>query len=281
LGGTHYDPENGGVPINSIDVLIPAFLAAYTNKDPHKVGLSAFPSLKSILPNWKVTYEGFMQLDLISQHFKNFVLSHEYNSRYAVGMFSSFQNWVAAGDGYGFRNDRGNPIPSSAYNITTVSINEAFNPLIGLNATFKNNMSIKMELKNARNLNLNISSLQIVEMNSDDYIFGVGYKLTEFNKVLKMKGSGGAGFSNDLTVSADFSYRRMLSMIRKIQDSFTQGTNGDAQTTIKISADYNLSRQLTVQAFFDRAMSRPLVSSTAFPFSKSSAGINLKLKLSK
>ena len=96
-----------------------------------------------------------------------------------------------------------------------------------------------------------------------------------------MKSTGGTGFSNDLTISADFSYKKMLSLIRKIQDAFTQGTNGDSQTTIKISADYNLSKMLTVQAFYDRTMSKPLVSSTAYPYSKSSAGINLKLKLSK
>ena len=138
-----------------------------------------------------------------------------------------------------------------------------------------------MEMKNTRNLNLNISSFQIVESDADNYIIGLGYKLTEFNKVLKMRGSGGKGFSNDLTLSADFSYQRMVSMIRKIQDSFTQGTSGDVQTSIKISADYNLSKLLTMQAFFDRATSKPLVSSTAFPFSKSSFGINMKLKLSK
>ncbi len=271
------------VSVNSTDVLIPSFLAAYTGKNPNKIALTAFPSLKSILPNWKISYEGFMQLDFINQNFKNFVLSHEYTCRYAVGSFASFQSWTSIEDDFGSVYDQltNNRTFSSPYDISAANITETFNPLIGLNATFKNNMSIKMELRNTRNINLNISSFQIVESNSDDYVIGIGYKLTEFNKILKMKGSGGANFSNDLTISADFSYRRMISMIRKIQDAFTQGTNGDAQTSIKISADYNMSRMLTVQAFFDRAMSRPLVSSTAYPFSKSSAGINLKLMLSR
>lgn len=220
-----------------------------------------------------------MQLDLINQHFKKFELSHEYKCRYVVGTFASFLSWVSVDDNFGYLTS--NNSLSSPYDISAANITEAFNPLIGLNATFKNNMAIKLEKRGTRNLNLNISSFQIVESNSDEYVVGLGYKIMEFNKILKMKGSGGANFSNDLTISADFSYRKMLSMIRKIQDAFTQGTNGSAETSIKISADYNLSRMLTMQAFYDRAMSRPLVSSTAFPFSKSSAGINMKLILSK
>jgi len=282
-GGQEFNPDNGNLTLNDVDVLIPAFIAAYTNKNPEKIALSPFPALKSILPNWKLTYDGFMQLDLINQLFKNFVLSHDYRCRYAIGSFASHRSWVQAKDDFGFIQDilTRNPTPSSPFDISAVSITEAFSPLIGLNATFKNNMSLRMEVKNTRNLSLNVSSYQIVESKADDYVIGIGYKLTEFNKVLKMKSTGGSGFNNDLTISADFTYRKMLSLIRKIQDAFSQGTNGDSQITIKISADYNLSRMLTMQAFYDRAMSRPLVSSTAYPYSKSSAGINLKLKLSR
>ena len=283
FGGKPFDTSNGDFTLNSVDVLIPAFIAAYTGKDANKVGLTAFPSLKNILPNWKMTYEGFMQLDWISQNFKNFMLSHEYQCRYIVGSYASYQGWVQAKDDYGFIQDilTNNPTPTSPYDISAVNITEAFSPLLGLNATFKNNVSLKMEMRNTRNVNLNISSYQIVESKSDNYIIGLGYKLTEFNKVLKMKARGGTGFSNDLTISVDFSYQKMLSMIRKIQEEFTQGTSGDAQTTIKVSADYNFSRMLTIQAFYDRAMSQPLVSSTAYPYSKSSFGVNLKLKLSR
>ncbi len=280
--GQDFDPANGTLNLNSIDVLIPSFIAAYTGKDPNKTGMTAFPSLKSLLPNWKLTYDGFMQLDFISQNFKNFVVSHEYRSRYAVGSYTSDPTWIRANDDFGFIQDRitNNPMPSSPYEILTVSITEAFNPLIGVNATFLNNMSLRMELKNTRNVNLNLAGPQIVESKSDNYVIGVGYKLTEFNKVLKMKGSGGSGFSNDLTISADISYQRIMSLIRNIQNGSTQGTSGDAQTTIKISADYNLSRMLTIQAFFDRAVSKPLILN-AFPYSKSSGGINLKFKLSR
>ena len=48
-------------------------------------------------------------------------------------------------------------------------------------------------------------------------------------------------FSNDLTIRLDFSYRKMQSLIRKIEDQFTQATSGNIAKTIQFSADYGLS----------------------------------------
>ena len=44
----------------SAEVLVPAFLAAYTNKDPETVSLDLFPSVKAIRPNWRVSYDGMV-----------------------------------------------------------------------------------------------------------------------------------------------------------------------------------------------------------------------------
>lgn len=79
----------------------------------------------------------------------------------------------------------------------------------------------------------------MVEALSNEFVIGVGYKLTEFNKVLKMKKT--RDFSNDLTIRLDFSYRKMQSLIRKIEDQFTQATSGNIAKTIQFSADYGLS----------------------------------------
>ncbi len=279
--GTPYNPTQGVYSENSADVLIPAFLAAYTGKDPNTISLTAFPSLASILPNWNVRYEGLMQWDIINKHFKTFELKHRYDCRYLVGTYTSYMDWVSNSEGIGFiRNiTTDNWVPSMPYSISTVNITENFNPLFGVDATFKSNVSAKLELRKTRNLNLNISSYQIVETASNEYVIGAGYRFTDFNKVLKMKAS--QGVSHDLLVSADFSYKQMQTLIRKIQDVYTQATSGDANTMIKLSGKYNLSKSLTVEAFYDKQISKPLVSSTAFPISKSSFGISVNLSLSR
>jgi cell surface protein SprA len=277
--GRPFDPANGDYTLNSPDVLIPAFLAAYTGQDAGGIGLTAFPSLSRLLPNWKITYEGLIQLEALSKHFKSFVISHEYNCRYLVGSYTSNASWVEASDGLGFiQSQTSGPIPSSPYEISAASITEAFNPLIGIDGTFRNNVTLKLGLRRTHNINLNVSSFQIVDITTNNLDIGLGYKLTEFNKVLKLKSTGGNNFSNDLTVNGTLSFQRSNNLIRKIQDGITQATSGEAQTMIRFSADYNMSRALTLQAFFDRQVSEPLVSSTAYPTSKSSFGINVNLK---
>jgi len=284
FAGQPYNPEYG-IDKNSVDVLIPAFIAAYTGQNPNKVGLDFFPTLKKLLPNWRATYEGFIQLPFISKHFKSFIFEHEYKCRYSVGAYNSFQKWVGYSDGIGFiRNvttDSNIPYPSSPFDVTAVSITEAFDPLIRLNSVLLNNMSVKVEYKTSRNVNLNISSYQIVEMNTTDVGAGLGYRFENFNRVLGLRKTAGANFNNELRVSADVSYRRAQSVIRKIQDAFTQPTSGDAQTMLKLTADYNMSQMITLQAFFDKQISKPLVSSTAYPFSKMAFGISTKISLSR
>ena len=282
LGGMPYNPGTdnvNGVNRNSADVLIPAFLAAYTGKDPKKVGLTAFPSLKSMLPNWRVTYDGLIKIPAVKKYFKSVTLSHQYRCSYSVGAFTSFLNWVDAGqDGLGYiqsiLND--NPTPSS-YSISSVSLTEAFSPLLGADATLLNNVTVRADYSTTRNLSLNTTSYQLVEALSKKVTIGLGYKYAEFNKVLKMKKT--RDFSNDLTVRLDFSYNKMQSLIRKIDTQLTQATSGNIAKTISFSADYGLSRALTIRAFYDIQINEPLISSASYPTSNSNYGISLRFSL--
>ena len=283
LGGMPYNPGTdnvNGVNRNSADVLIPAFLAAYTGKDPKKVGLTAFPSLKSMLPNWRITYDGLIKIPAVKKYFKSVTLSHQYRCSYAVGAFTSFLNWVDAGqDGLGYiqsiLND--NPTPSSPYSISSVSLTEAFSPLLGADATLLNNVTVRADYSTTRNLSLNTTSYQLVEALSKKVTIGLGYKYAEFNKVLKMKKT--RDFSNDLTVRLDFSYNKMQSLIRKIDTQLTQATSGNIAKTISFSADYGLSRALTIRAFYDIQINEPLISSASYPTSNSNYGISLRFSL--
>ncbi|MCD8136607.1 MAG: cell surface protein SprA [Parabacteroides gordonii] len=277
-GGQAY--EGGDVNKNSADVLIPAFLAAYTGKDPNKISSSPFPALRNLLPNWRITYDGLVRIPIIKQHFKSVMLSHQYVCTYNVGSYNSYSTWVdgGLGDNLGFtQGSDNNAIPSSPYEISSVSLNESFNPLLGVDATMLNNITICMDYSTSRNLNLNISSYQVVEALSNKYTIGLGYKFAEFNKILKMKKT--RDFSNDLTVRLDFSYNKMQSLIRKIEDSFTQATSGNIAKTIQFSADYGLSRALTLRAFYDLQINKPLISNASYPTSNSNYGVALRFSL--
>ncbi|MCC8144611.1 MAG: cell surface protein SprA [Tannerellaceae bacterium] len=276
--GEQYDPEKGRVSQNSADVLIPAFLAAYTGKDPKKSGLSAFPSISSLIPNWRITYDGLIRIPAIKKHFKSFVLSHQYRCTYNVGSYSSYLNWVGDGE-MGFRLDvqTDYPIPSIPYEISSVSLSESFSPLLGADATLLNNVTVRADYTTTRNLNLNITSSQIVEAVSNRVTVGLGYKITEFNKILNMRPS--RNFSNDLNVRVDFSHTKMQSLIRKIEDAYTQATSGNIAKTIQFAADYGISRALTLRAFYDLQINEPIITSTSYPTSNASYGVSIRFSL--
>jgi cell surface protein SprA len=286
FAGKPFDPSAGAVDVNSADVLIPAFISAYMGKNPNSVGLSAFPSLLKLLPNWSITYDGLMQIPFINQRFRTFSLEHRYSSIYAVGAYNSFLNWITANGtdpGYGFIQNvtNNNPMPSSPYDITTVSITEAFSPLIGLTSTFLNNVSLSLKYNKMRNINLNISSYQITEMLKNDISFGTGYRFDNFNRILKIRKTGGANFNNELKLDLAVTYSKMQSLIRTIEDGLTQAISGDAQTMIKLSADYSLSKMITLQGYFDKQISNPLISATAYPLTKTDFGVNVRVNFTR
>lgn len=280
---TYKVEDNGGISQNSADVLIPAFLAAYTGKSANKINLSPFPGLSSILPGWNIRYDGLINIPWFKSRFKSIRLSHAYESIYQVGSYSSFTSWVDAGGGLGFKqgtsSDDITPIPSSGLDISSVSIIEKFNPLFGADATLNNSMTIGARYNRGRQLSLNISSFQIVESLQNDWVISLGYRISEFNRVIGLSSRGTKGFNNDLKINADISYKLTNSLIRKIKENYTQATSGSTITTIKLSADYAMSRSLVLRAYYDRVVNTPIVSATSFPTTNTNFGVSLRFTL--
>ena len=56
---------------------------------------------------------------------------------------------------------------------------------------------------------------------------------------------------------------------------------GNQAVQIRFNADYALSRYLTVTAYYDRQMNRPLLTSTSYPVTTQDFGVSLKFSLSR
>lgn len=285
MAGTAYNPEVSKVSTTSSDVLIPAFLAAYTGGDPGKTTLDLFPGLSSMRPNWRVTYDGLINLGNMRKWFKSFTISHAYQCTYSVGSFTSYTNWIKAPDGSGTQGfildeTTQTPIPSSPFNISSVSITEKFAPLIGVKFTLFNDITFNAEYRDSRTINLNSSAGQIVETTSKQMTFGAGYKIANFNKILKIGGKQGS-VSNDLTLNLDLSFSNNQSLIRRIETAFTQATQGTSTFSINFMASYVLSKRVTLSAFFDHQANTPLVSNSSYPTSNSNYGIAVNVSLAR
>ena len=283
LAGRTFDPANGTTSIYSPDVMIPAFLAAYSGRDLSSTSLTLFPSMLSMLPNWKITYGGLSKLELMQKYFKSVNINHSYKSVYSVGSFGTYSSFMAYMNDLGFVEDvvSGNPIPSSMFDISSVSINEQFSPLIGVDVTMLNNLTAKLEYKKTRVMNLSMTAVQLVETCSDDIVVGFGYKITN----LKILGAGrtvGRGkTSNDMNLRADFSFRDQSALCRNIQELTTQATSGNRAVKLALSADYAYSRMLTLSAYFDHQTNIPVVSTSSYPTSTNDFGLSLKFSLTK
>lgn len=305
LAGQPYNPANGTVDKYSAEVMIPAFLKTYTSGSD---GTNIFPSLRSILPNWSITYSGLSKLNSMKKIFKSFNLTHAYKSVYSVGAYNTFTSYVEYMGGYGFINNvsTGLPSPSGMYDISTVSVNESFAPLIGIDMTFKNSMSLKVEYKKTRVLNLSLTSQQLSENHSNDFVIGAGYKIADFNpfqskvKVRKAKGgrnrdnedddndsgnqrssSRGNGFAHSLNLRFDLTLRNQATVQRNIMTELSQATTGNRAFTISCQAEYAVSRLLTLSAFYDLNKTTPLLTSSSYPTITQDFGFNIKFTLTR
>lgn len=284
--GVLFNPEIGGVSTTSSDVLIPAFVAAYSGRNARKQWLDPFPSFSAALPNWRVTYDGLVQLGNLKKWFKTFSLTHAYQCTYSVGSYSSYLNWVDAGAGgknIGFTLDElsGRPIPSSPFNISSVAITEKFAPLFGVNFTLRNDLQFSAEYRDARTLTLNSQAGQIVEATQRGIKIGAGYKIVGFNTFLKIKGSQ-QGVSNDLTLNADIGIDHNQALIRRIEsDGYAQPTSGTRTFNINFKANYVVSRRITLAMYFDHQVNTPIVTTSAYPTTNTNYGLSLNISLAR
>ena len=173
-----------------------------------------------------------------------------------------------------------NPIPSSALDISSVTLTEQFAPLIGVNVALKNSLTTKVEYRRQRNMSLNVSSVQMIEAHSDEFVLGAAYTLKNFDVILQLKSDRQKKVQNDLKLSADLSYRDVKTLLRKIDESVTQVSNGNKVFALKMMADYTFSSKLNFQMFYDQQSTTPLISSS-FPLSSSHFGISMKFMLTR
>ena len=302
LGGGKFDASRTPVNQYSGDVMIPAFLNAYTSMGGNS--LSLFPALSRLLPNWTVRYSGLGRLPWFRDHFKSVNINHSYKSIFAVGSYNSYSTYQEYMNGLGFINDAstGNPSPSSMFNISQVSINEAFSPLLGMDVTFNNNMTLKGEYRQTRVLNLSMTSVQLNEALSKDWVIGMGYRINNFSLfeggARKLKAKMGAGnrkddrkatansqqirgANHDLNLRLDFSFRKQAAIVRDIATMTSSASSGNNALKLSFSADYTFSKLLTMSFYYDRQTNTPLLSSSSYPTTTQDFGLSIKFSLTR
>ena len=309
LANGRFDANRTPVNKYSGDVMIPAFLSTYTSMGGNS--LSIFPALSRLLPNWTLRYNGLGKLPWFRDHFKSVNINHAYKSVFAIGSYSTYSTYQEYMNGIGFVEDAttGTPSPSSMYNISQVSINESFSPLLGMDMTFNNNMTMKAEYRQTRVLNLSMTSVQVNEAVSKDWVVGMGYRINNFNlfggpkaHIVKSRNKNKSnaaasssasqsssqknnaasyGTNHDLNLRLDFSFRKQASIVRDIASMMSSASSGNNALKLSFAADYTFSRLLTMSFYYDRQTNTPLLSSSSYPTTTQDFGLSIKFSLTR
>ena len=307
--GRPFNPnEDPGVNKYSADVMVPAFLSTYAGTD----GLTIFPALTKMLPNWTVRYSGLSNMTFFQNIFKSVNLNHSYKSVYAVGSYQSYLTFRSyMGENLGFITDgtsgRDIPVLNSIYNVSQVSINEAFSPLLGVDVTMRNNMSFKLEYRTTRILTLSTASVMLNETLSKDFVLGCGYKINDFRfsgrnrRIVKSgnnRGKDGSSddedksktrsssknsksFNHDMNLRLDISLRNQASINRNIEKRESSANSGNKAFKLSFTADYTISKLLTMSFFYDSQTNTPLLTSSSYPTTTHDFGLAMKFSLTR
>jgi cell surface protein SprA len=284
------------------EVLIPAFVAAYTDANPNTVGLDIFKTLPSV--NWKLNYNGLNKLGKLKNVFSSIQISHGYKNTLTV---NSYNTDLFYDPSKPYTIDELNYNYIARYEIPQVVIDENLQPLFGIDVKLKNEMTFKTEFKKTRRLAMSFIDYQLAESRSTAYSAGFGYKMKNVNipfltgkkkatagkkkssKSKKKKitpaptpgvpGSGGSNAGNDLTFKFDFEVRDDITT-NHLLDSPNQAvpTRGSRTVAINPSVEYALNKRLKLRLFTDYRKTVPKTSQS-FPITTISSGVTVQFTL--
>ena len=270
LSPTDVDQEGypNGFNRNHQSVLITSFLSAYMGTSPEKISLD--PVQKIPLPNWNIKYTGLTKIKSLGIIFNRFSIAHGYRSSYTI---TNFQTNLEYDPVQPLTKDQlGNFISPKFY--SNINLVEQFNPLIRLDVEFKNSIKILAELKKDRALSLSLDNSLLTESRGDEFIMGMGYRVKDL-RIRTNVGGRRVTLSGDLNLKADFSYRENKTILRNLEYDNNQVTAGQTLMSIKFTADYALSKNLTSLFFYDHSFSEFAIS-TAFPQTSIRSGITIR-----
>jgi len=248
--------------------LIPAFISAYSGKDPNGISLSAITSTP--LPNWSLQYSGLINLEFFKDRFKRFSIGHSYRSSYTLNSFKS--NLEFDSKDSTLKDLSGNFLNEILY--TNINLVEQFNPLLKIDMELKNSIRLVVALKKDRALSLSLDNNLLTETSGTDYSVGFGYRI----KDLKFRsGFGGRQTvsKGDLNIKADVNLRDNITIIRNLNILDNKVTAGQTMWSLKLSADYALSKSFNAVFFYDHLFSKFAIS-TAFPMTTIRSGMTLR-----
>ena len=267
------------------DVLIPAFIAAYTNKDPNSIALvnntnpntkyNPFSGLKA-KPNWNITYNGLSRLKGLEKIITNVTIRHGYHSTLSMNNYNSglfFQDPFHLGFPYFIDTLTKNYVPY--FLVPNITISEDFSPLFSIDASFTNDLTARIEYRKMRQLSLSLIDYQLAETRSTELTVGADWRVKGVPLIKKI---GKMQLDNDITFKLLLSYRDDATANSKLDQNTAFGTAGQRVIRINPTIDYVINSRIRATLYFEQTKNIPKIATTA-PVTNTRAGIQLRVSL--
>lgn len=269
-----FSQANAGYPVgfgkNSQRVLLPSFLAAYSGQDANDVSTSPFRDVP--LPNWVIKYTGLMRYKFFKDRFRRFSLQHGYRASYNINSYrSSFeydQNPNSQDNG-----GVGNFYPKNI--ISNINLAEQFNPLIRVDFEMKNSIKVLAEIRKDRTLNMSFDNNLLTEVKGNEYVIGLGYRIKDVVINSSLADNPTNTIKSDINLRADFTLRKNETIIRYLDYDNNQLGGGQDIWSVKFTADYAFSKNLTAIFYYDHTFSQAVIS-TSYPLTNIRSGFTLR-----
>lgn len=274
----------------AVDVLVPAFVAAYTGEDPNDVSLvhQQNPNIKSNpfrgfipKPNWRISYTGLSRIPGLDKVFNNFALNHAYSGSLGMNSFTSalryqdisHYNYPSFVDSVS-----GNYIPF--FLIPNVTIQEQFGPLFGIDLGFVNQVNFRFDYSKSRQLSLSLVDFQLSEVRSTEYMFSGSFRKRGMKLPFKLpfSKSDSKVLENEIRFQLDFRVRDNVTSNSRLDQNSSFATNGSKEISISPTIDYYMSNRVNVKLYFDQRRVNPYISSSA-PTVDTRAGVQVRISL--
>ena len=311
-GGNPVHPEfptyrEGFGPTNQ-DVVVPAFIAAYTGRDVRTTNRNLFNERPSV--NWRLSYNGLAKLPGLKDLFNNISITHGYKSSLTVNSYRTSQFYDVAQPQ---KSRIGSPYEYySQYDIPVVAISEQFAPLLGIDMSFKSGANFGVQYRKSRNLALSLSDTRLQETKTSEIQVKFGHRIKNvYIKVLDINFDGnskkkpvkkkaddltapsvdpttGATIKkkkepkpkrgNDLVLNFDLSFRDDITENHLLGQGTDVPSRGSQTFRLSPSATYTINKRLDLRFYVDYNRIIPYTTA-AFPSTTATGGFVVTFKL--
>ena len=236
------------------EVLLYAFLAAYSGKSPSDVSINS-PFMNIPLPNWQISYNGITKIPGVNKVFQSITLRHAYTCLYQLGGFATNMSYNPdEGNFQTMRDALNNFIPYTETG--QAALTEAMNPLISVDMTLKNSFQFKVEWRKSRTVTLSMANFQVTEVANNEIIFGAGYRFKDLKVTFDFAGVR-KQTDGELLIRADFSIRDNKTLLRRIEEDVNLPSAGQKILSIAVSGEYQVTKNIFFKLFYDHVLNTP------------------------